>query len=231
MRSFFPLGACACVFTALAGSAIAQPSCDDVMRGGDAGYEDFFCDAKESEKKESEQKLEQARIDDLRIELMRVSDPKALHNQQTREYMITFGNQGRGGAVVRSPDYIHSLTTASAVGYGPNAYHVPDWVKEELARRDAAAKLESKRNAESTVDNGQVTGSADVDAKSAESVKGAGKSANSNDDALMTAWERYCNAGEGMTDKDWELVFKSIGRNENPNNHIPSKFKDCFPPK
>tara|TARA_R110002095_G_scaffold83032_1_gene72075 strand:- start:1235 stop:1378 length:144 start_codon:yes stop_codon:yes gene_type:complete len=47
----------------------------------------------------------------------------------------------------------------------------------------------------------------------------------------MTAWERYCNAGEGMTDEDWNLIFAAIGENENPIDHIPPRFNDCLPPK
>lgn len=42
----------------------------------------------------------------------------------------------------------------------------------------------------------------------------------------MLAWQRYCNAGEGMTAKDWEIVIA-----DGVFNVPPSLADKCIPPK
>lgn len=43
---------------------------------------------------------------------------------------------------------------------------------------------------------------------------------------LMVAYKRLCNAGQDMTEKDWELVVMNGGL-----DWIPSQLKNCTPPK
>ena len=55
------------------------------------------------------------------------------------------------------------------------------------------------------------------------------KSLNIDEDIspeLMLAYKRLCNAGQDMTEKDWELVVLNGGL-----DWIPSKIKNCTPPK
>lgn len=126
------------------------------------------------------------------------------HKQVSRKLSIDWGNDQRGGAAMRQPAYIHTLS-GGVRQEAPSGYEI------------------SPQNVTVNVPPKHLLGNAPL-SLSATSVK-----LNGSQEALsmyeLSRWERYCNNGKGMDQRDWEFVRKAGLEN------VPSILSfDCKPP-
>lgn len=124
------------------------------------------------------------------------------YKQVSREPSIDWGNDERGGAVLRQPAFIHTLA-GSIHNERPAKYQ--DTVKVNTPPKHL---LSTSRLTTSSANSAGV---------------------NSKPQGLsvyeLSRWERYCNSGKGMDQKDWNFVMK-----EGLDN-VPSILAfDCSPP-
>ena len=119
-------------------------------------------------------------------------------NHMTRSLTLAWGNEGRGGAAMRQPAYIHVLGVS-------DPYQLEGGKKFSEADAIAIAEFLKEQNEAPSNDK-------------AENKAQAGYSFYE-----LSRWERFCDGGKGMDEKDWEFVTKE---NTVPRNIIP----DCNPP-
>ena len=125
------------------------------------------------------------------------------HKQVSRALSIDWGNDQRGGAAMRQPAYIHTLNGGvrqeAPARFAINPQNVVVNVPPKHLRTDTTLGLSN-------------------------SVKLSG-----SQEALsmyeLSRWERYCNNGKGMDQRDWEFVQKAGLEN------VPSILSfGCKPP-
>jgi hypothetical protein len=117
----------------------------------------------------------------------------------SRSLTLAWDNIGRGGAAIREPGYIHVLG-GGEVGEAQNKMN------------DAAAIFSAESNQKGDV-NETLNAFKSL-------TKGKGYSLYE-----LSRWERYCNGGKGMDERDWQFI-EAEGT-----EHIPSEvIADCHPP-
>lgn len=154
------------------------------------------------------------------------------------EATVVWGNQGRGGATVRVPGYVHVLRHGEAVYRDESTSPVPPGpVTAAFAAPSAplpSAPQVPEVRAVATSPHGEllppqtVAAITDVTAPDVktEPFKVAVATATI-DDKLRHAWERYCDGARGMTNEEWQLVQQAGA----PDNVPADLAVHCVHPK
>lgn len=121
-----------------------------------------------------------------------------------RGLSVDWDNMGRGGAAMRQPAYIHVLGESSLQAASNNIQNVPSG---DAGQADGAGARngDGLREALSTLKDLQ---------------QGKGYSLYE-----LSRWERFCNKGHGMDERDWRFV-ESEGA-----DNVPTTLQvNCSPP-
>jgi hypothetical protein len=132
----------------------------------------------------------------------------SVHAVEEGRYQTTSSSsRDVAGASINQAAYVHVLHTEP-----PNGGKTPKVISNTVAPDEVPA------NQVATVPaHGEPPADAETKAKKTAPV------ASVEEDAIRRAWRRFCNAGGGMTDEDWQIVA---------NKPIPDDFKaKCLPPK
>lgn len=125
------------------------------------------------------------------------------YKQVSREPTLDWGNDERGGAAIRQPAYVHTLA---------GSVHV--------AR--PASNIYNSNKAVVSVPPKHLLSSSSL---SLTNKSGANNEPKGLSMYELSRWERYCNNGKGMDNRDWDFVLKEGLQN------VPSMLAfDCKPP-
>lgn len=137
------------------------------------------------------------------------------HQQVSRDYTLDWDNYGRGGAAMRQPAFVHTLSGNNNVGQ----------VSELNAPFTDGVSTKGNIAGYPALVSGAVAKGIGI----ATNGGGIGPGKDTGDVSYsiyeMSRWERYCNNGKGMDKRDWAFVKKQ-GLNNVP-YHLRST---CVPP-
>ena len=150
------------------------------------------------------------------------------------ETTVVWGNQGRGGATVRVPGYVHVLRHGEAVYRDEPTSPGPEPVKAAFAAPSvplpSAPQVPELRAVVPSQHDELLAPQtlAAITAVTAPDVKPEPfKAATASVDDRRRAWEKYCDGALGMTDEEWQLV-REAGAPEN----VPADLAGhCIHPK
>lgn len=132
------------------------------------------------------------------------------HKQVSRDYTLDWDNYGRGGAVMRQPAYVHTLSGENNTG--------------PVTELNTSFKQNAKHAGGITAFPVLVDDTLKMGLKIAG---GAQQQRETLSYSIyeMSRWERYCNSGKGMDKRDWAFV------REQGLNNVPTHMQaNCKPP-